>query len=271
MAGKNAKKRAKAAKAGVRSLILSKDLWRVVANVTKMAGAMGASTSVAERCRLLAARAEYYLGEPENKRGLVRGELTSEEWIAYRDLVDELGSASPQVKALADAMEVFSDERELSAHEIIDMNDLDEQKRQYALSVCQPTTIEAIIALLAGWLSYREQAHRKYLMARDEDVMCRSRDAVSQEEAAMNMANSAASAMKKLHAILNKLQMDNRPARVAFAFTGKESRTVYSLLKAVQENRNSREVPEEMRRLLEADNLLENAIGFFACLSENID
>ena len=122
MAGRNAKRRAKAAKAGKRSLEMPKELWRMMASVTTMAGAMGASESVAERCHKVAARAEYYLGETENKAGQVRGELTRDEWETYRELVEEVGDTSPQVKALADALAEL-EQNDLEIRQMIDVRE----------------------------------------------------------------------------------------------------------------------------------------------------
>ena len=104
MAGKNRKRIDKAKKAGMQSLDMPKSVWRMIANAATLASAIGASPALAERCRQLAAKAEYLLGEPENRAGGVRADLTREEWEALRELTSR-ADATPMLKALAEAVD----------------------------------------------------------------------------------------------------------------------------------------------------------------------
>jgi len=104
---------------------MSRVLWRALADVASMADTLGATTHLAERCRVLASRAEYYLGESGNKRGLVRGELAREEWMAFHELVREFADVSPPLKAFAQAIGEFDTDQPITV-----MDELEEQDKQ---------------------------------------------------------------------------------------------------------------------------------------------
>lgn len=274
MAGKNAKRRAKAAKAGIRSLEMPKELWRMMANVTTMATTMGASESVAERCRKLAARAEYYLGEPENKTGRVRGELTRDEWAAYRDLVNELRDASAPVKALAQAIEGIEEEEDAIIHNVVDLRETDSQAKRDAAVVCQPDSLQLIIATLQMMSMMGQQkaplsSEAQAALAQIENM----EGGVSAAQYQKDMIACAKSAMTKLSAIRDTMLKAKGVLHFPLKLSLMEATTVYSALRAFRETVkvNVKAPPEYADQAVDMDRILSCAVRFFARMAGGDD
>lgn len=265
MAGKNAKRRAKAAKAGIRSLELPKEMWQVLADVTSNADTYGATPPLVEKCRALAARARYYHGEPENKNGLVRGELPRVEWEAYCELVEKLGDTSPDISALAHTMEVLLDTQGLSVHTFVGIDDQDEQAQRDASTICQPIVLHTIIALLGMSVEFSERANTRNPMSAEEEADFAKQSGISSEKARKSMRDGVESAREKLYGILHSVQDATAPTRIVFPLTGTEARAVYCSLQALQETVHIKKnaTPEIKRLGEEVDDILKTAIRFF--------
>jgi hypothetical protein len=265
MGGKNAKRRAKAAKAGVRSLEMHRDLWRMLADVSSTADTIGATPTVVDGCRVLAARAKYYLGEPENKRGLVRGELTSKEWNAYLDLVGELGNASPKVKALADAMEELDNDGGLAIRGIVDVKEQDEEAQRDAAMIFRPDSLERILSTIGAADMISSQTFAQIPMPEEQKSELEAMTGVPVEQFAKATKAVIASAKAKLAKMRDSLLMSKGNTRVAFTLDLMEAAALYSLLADFQENVKVKVKgpPEIEQAQKDHAELIECAIRFF--------
>ena len=255
MAGKNAKKRAKAAKVVGRSLEMSKTMWQMLANASLMADVHGAAAPLAAKCRLLAARAEYYLGEPENKNGLVRGELTSEEWAAFQELVAEFADASPPLRAFAQAMGEVGADRPMIVREVDNPKNQGEQAQQDAEAVHDPDALEYLVTMLDRMVSVSE------------------RTAPPTEQVVKDAMASIRSACKKLEALRESIVKSGGRGTVSLLLSTLEARSVCDLLWEFKATvHEDLELPPERTGEKEkVDRFLGCAVRFFARMADDHD
>ena len=145
MAGRNAKRRTRAAKAESRLLEMPKSLWEVVASAATLAGAAGVSGSILDTCRKLAAKAEYLLGEAENKAGRIRGELTSDEVIAFRKLIKRSKGTMPQGEMLDGVIRVLESLPDVPGDDPIEIDEVTGEEQRDARMLYRPEVLALVI------------------------------------------------------------------------------------------------------------------------------
>jgi len=256
MAGKNAKRRAEAGKSGVRFLDLSRDMWKMLANVSLMADVLGAHSSLAEKCRALSARAEYFLEKPEDKRGLVRGELTNEEWTAFVEVVEKFGDASPPLRAFARSVGGRDARQTITFKKLAD--DQDKQMQQDAAVVSNPASLRFLIRMLDFMVLRFDWDAVQRLMPNGEYV-------IPKQKTWKRAKDGAGSAREKLNTLLEDILRPDGRTTAPLMLNTLEARSVcymFALCKDVVYA--GAEVPPDLKQdKKKAEHLLGDAVRFF--------
>ena len=269
MAGK--KRRAKAEKSGVRYFDLSRTMWQMLANVSLMADTLGAAPSIVEGCRVLSARAEYYLGEPENARGLVRGELSCAEWDAFQKLVEEFSDASPSLNALAQTIAECGTEQTMTVEKMSSLEDQDEQAQHDAEMISSPESLESILAALDFMVLHSEEMRSS--MPKEVEQSLMEMSGVTIQEMWKDTMGNVRSARKKLKRLQEDMLKCDGCATAHLMMSTQEARVVSGMLWLFKEGVQTKiEVPpEHAEEMEEVDEVLESAVRFFARVGDATD
>jgi len=266
MAGKNAKKRAKAERAGIRSLEMSRDMWRMFAAVSSEADALGATASLAEGCRVLGARAKYYLGEPENKNGLVRGELSREEWEAFQKLVAEYADVSPPLKAFAQAVGELNPDLPIIMKKMTNPQDIGGQAQEDALMICRPKSLRSLIEVLDFMILQSDRDALQVPISEDMAMALGRITGGPMLKLRKDAMSSILSARKKMVALLEDILKPDNRSTVPLMMSADEAKDVSGLFLIFKNAVHAKieAPPEQEQGKKEMDDLLACAVRFFA-------
>jgi len=228
MIGESAKQAAKTVKTGTRSLEMTKEMWRAVADASSKADALGLAPPIAEGCRLLASRANYYLGEPEDRHGRVRGKLTCKEWVAFQHLVTEFPDASPHLKALAQALGEAGTGQGVIVREKAAPKNQDTQAHQDAKMVCNPDSLGYIIAVINTMVALSDPR----ILTPEQMAVLEDKTGGLARERIKKIGECVASAKVKMAAMRDTLLKTPGGTPVSLTLHSMESVCVYSLLRS---------------------------------------
>jgi len=214
-------------------------------------------------CRVLAARATYYLGEPENNHGHVRGDITREEWTAFHELAREFGDASPPLKALARVLGEFDSDKPIiiKKHAFKNGND---QPRQDAEMVCSTEALEFLLNVLTYMVFY--SALKKSPMPKDSEKALEELTGVSAKQMWKETLNNISSACKILKTLQEDLRKDDGRETASLLMSIPEARSVWCMLWVFRKTvyAGAEAPPEYAKNKEDTDHLLVCAERFFA-------
>ena len=238
----------------------------MLANVSLMADALGAAAPLAEKCRTLSARAEYYLGEPENKGGRVRGEIAYDEWAAFQELVGKFGDASPPLKAFAQAVRQFDPDELVTVKEVLFSKEQDEQMQHDASVISCPVGLQSLLSVL-DLIILRSKRPGAFL-SREAEMKLEQMTGVHVTNALKDPIEHIRSARKRLKALLED-PADGRAA-VHLLMPAIEAKFVSAMLWLFKETVNAKtDAPPELAEGKKVmDDLLGCAVRFFARLGD---
>ena len=270
MAGKSAKRRAKAAKAGVRSFELSRDLWQMLANVSLMADVLGATPSLADKCRALSERAEHFLEVAEDKRGLIRGEVTNETWNAFLELIEKFGDASPPLKAFAKVVDEIDPNELITVKEVPIGKGQDDQVRHDAAVVTCPATLQSLMAVLD--LTILRSEREGFILSQDAEIGLESMTGISVKNSRAEMMDHLRSARQNLEVLLEDIQKPDGRLTAHFMMPAVAAKLLSATLWMFKEEVNAKAEasPEHAGGKMAMDHLLGCAVRFFARMG-NVD
>jgi len=256
MIGESAKQTGETAKTGTRSLEMTKEMWRAVADASSKVDALGLTPPIAEGCRIFAARAKYYLGEPENRHGRVRGELTCKEWTAFQHLVTEFADAAPPLKALAQALGEVGTGQPLIVREKAGPKNQDELARHDVETVCNPESLKCIITVINTMVALSDPR----ILTPDQMAVLEDKTGGLARERIKEISECVASAKAKITALRDTLLNAATGTPVSLTLHSMESACVYSLLRSflATKIRIGNEQTAE-----NCDRLLKSAVRFF--------
>ena len=290
MAGKNRKRIHKAQKAGMRSLVMPREHWRMIANMATFADAMSAAGSLAGRCRALSSKAEYLLGEPENSHGRIRGDLTGDEWETLCEIA-AMPDAPPQIKILAETLEKQfganqSANGSVFVHPRVNPAGNAEGLDKDFLTLAKPANLQELIDFLQavhGLMSseYGELPDGGNLMENGEDGENGEDENEDGLVAEMmrHVAGHLGSAIAKLQETLEALCRDDSATSVGLAVTTVEAGAIASCVRnfreifniTIQTGNDSPDTRELNDRINNFNNILDSAKRFFGHIAEMED
>ena len=253
------------AKAG-RSIEMSRGMWQMVANVAVMADTLGVTPPIAEKCRVLAARAKYYQGEPESKIGLVRGELPTEEWMAFRELVQKFANAPPALKALAQALGEAGIDQTMIVREKANPRKQDGLVQNDVETVCNPESLQFLLSVLERMVMLAGQTMPA--MCKESEMALEKVTGVTAQQMWENTLANIQSARQKLEALLESFLNSGGSAPMSLLMSTVEARLVCSMLSTFKEAAYAAIPPDRAEEKKEIYRQLESAVRFFARMAD---
>ena len=264
MLGKSAKQATKTGK--TRSLEMAREMWQSVADASSKADTLGLTTPIAEGCRLLASRANYYLGEPENKHGRVRGELTCKEWTAFQYLVTEFSDAAPPLKALAQALGECGIDQPLIVRGKAGPKNQDKLARQDVETICNPESLQFLLSVLDRMVMLTD--HTVPPISKETEKALGKLNGVTAQQMWKETLANIRSARHKLRALLEKLLKSDGRAAASLLMSTAEARLVCGMLSTFKDAAHAVIPPDRAEEKKEIERLLESAMRFFTRIGD---
>ena len=252
----------------LRSFELSRDMWKMVADISSTALDKATTPHLVEGCRVLAARANYYGGEPEDKRGLIQGELPQAEWAALQWLMEEFADDSLLLKAFAKAVIEFDPDQPISIMKKDCLKENDEQMRRDAERINCPKSLQTIIEVLDFMFTFSKRT--RLTVPKETESALQEMTGVPFQIMWKSMMGDFRSARKKLKALLEDIQRPDECGTAHLLISALEARAVYGMLMMFKIAAFvEMEVPPELSgNKEELDQLLGCAVRFFGRIAD---